>query len=175
MVGKSRLPVTGELSKIDEIRRANLEWLIAEHGGSSGELSRRLGYKHPGWLAHLRSGYDVNRTYRITEKVARQWEERLRLPVGWMDTLRSAGNKRVDRVEAGSAIALINAIQKALPIPLTAAAVASLEALLAAEGKCAGGLPDAAFVAAILEVGAGLKQTAEAQPRLARPAREIAA
>lgn len=69
------------MSKVAEIRRANVRSLIGERGGLSA-LSAKLGYKNPSFLSQM-TGPDPTR--EITEKTARKIESALGLGVGSLD------------------------------------------------------------------------------------------
>lgn len=69
------------MSKVADIRRANVRALIGERGGLSA-LSLKLGYKNPSFLSQM-TGPDPTR--EITEKTARKIESALGLGVGSLD------------------------------------------------------------------------------------------
>jgi hypothetical protein len=68
-------------SDIYAVRRRNLRQVIVQYEGATN-LARRLGYTSPSFLSQL-VGPRHNR--QITEKVARHVEDRLSLPLGWLD------------------------------------------------------------------------------------------
>lgn len=70
-------------------RRANLRLLIAQWDGPT-PLAKKLGLSGPSYLSQLVSGHRP-----ITEKTARQFEESLDLPLGWLDDERHASGKPV--------------------------------------------------------------------------------
>lgn len=68
--------------KLTEIRRENMRALIDKHG--AGKLAKKLGYKQPSFLSQM---CGPNPTREITEKSARNYEEALKLPEGYLDVL----------------------------------------------------------------------------------------
>jgi len=72
-------------SFIDELRRENLRQLIRDVG-SATKLAKKLGHKNSSYITHWLS----NRR-PISEKAARGIEEKLLLPLGWMDFDHSNG------------------------------------------------------------------------------------
>ena len=63
------------------VRRANLKTLAQQWGGPAS-LARKLGHSNPSYLAQL---IGPNPTREVSEKVARDIESKLGLPIGWMD------------------------------------------------------------------------------------------
>ena len=76
------------MSKVVDIRRANLRALIGERGGLT-DLSNRLGYRNPSFLSQMAG---PNPTREVTEKTARKIEQTLGLGVGSLD--RPIGQQR---------------------------------------------------------------------------------
>lgn len=70
------------MTSIQETRRERLRRLFRDHGGAS-ELSRKLGYSNPSFMAQVAG---PNPTRNITDKSARRYEKMLGLQEGWMDT-----------------------------------------------------------------------------------------
>lgn len=71
--------------EIFEIRRENLRKLAQVE--SKTALSKRLGHKHPSFLTQLAG---PNPTREITERVAREFEEKLGLMPGYLDRIDGA-------------------------------------------------------------------------------------
>ena len=67
--------------KPTDIRRERLRELIEKHG--AGKLAGMLGYRQPSFLSQM-AGPNPNRP--ITEKTARNYERKLNLPEGYLDT-----------------------------------------------------------------------------------------
>jgi hypothetical protein len=69
------------MSRVVEVRRANVRQLMGERGGLT-DLSKRLGYKNPSFLSQM-TGPEPTR--EITEKTARKIEKALALDPGSLD------------------------------------------------------------------------------------------
>ena len=72
---------------IYDTRRARLEVLIAQHGGSLRALADAAGLNEA-YLSQIRTQQPDSKTGRprqMGDKLARTLEERCRLPAGWMD------------------------------------------------------------------------------------------
>ena len=74
------------MSKVSDIRRANIRQLIQERGGLTS-LSNALGYKNPSFLSQM-TGPRPSRD--VTEKTARRIEQVLGLGAGSLDRQKSA-------------------------------------------------------------------------------------
>lgn len=68
-----------------DIRRENLRTLARQWGGPTS-LSRKLGHSNGSYLAQL---IGPNPSRDVSEKTARDIENRLQLPTGWMDAEHS--------------------------------------------------------------------------------------
>jgi hypothetical protein len=66
---------------IYDIRRDNLRTLMGQWGGPTS-LSRKLGHSNGSYIAQIAG---PNPSRQISEKVAREIEAKLELPLGWMD------------------------------------------------------------------------------------------
>lgn len=66
--------------QVKEIRVARLRMALTECAGVKSELARRV-QKQPAQISQWLSGYRT-----ISEDTAREFEQRLRKPPGWMDT-----------------------------------------------------------------------------------------
>ena len=75
-----------------DTRRTNLRALIGQWGGPTS-LSRKLGHANGSYIAQL-AGPRPSR--EISEKVAREIEATLKLPVGWMDQEHPAGGAQLN-------------------------------------------------------------------------------
>ena len=64
-----------------QIRRQNLRSLARQWGGPTS-LSRKLGHSNGSYLAQLMGPHP---TREVSEKVAREVEVKLGLPLGWLD------------------------------------------------------------------------------------------
>ena len=69
------------MASVFDIRRTNLRTLIQQWGGPTS-LASKLGHSNGSFLAQLAG---PNPRKDVSEKVARETEQRLDLPAGWMD------------------------------------------------------------------------------------------
>lgn len=75
------------MQSVYETRRVNLRALINQWGGPTS-LSRKLGHANGSYLAQI-AGPHPSR--EISEKVAREVESKLGLPIGWLDQEHQGG------------------------------------------------------------------------------------
>src|SRR5438105_2529020 len=68
-------------NKQNDVRRDNLRTLIHQHDGPAA-LARRLGYRNAAFLVQM-AGPNPSRP--VTERTARDFEDKLGLPAGWLD------------------------------------------------------------------------------------------
>ena len=80
------------MQSVYETRRVNLRALVNQWGGPTS-LSRKLGHSNGSYLAQL-AGPRPSR--EISEKVAREIEGKLSLPVGWMDQDHPSGGQQLN-------------------------------------------------------------------------------
>lgn len=73
-------------------RRQNLRSLIGQWGGPTS-LSKKLGHSNGSYLAQL-AGPRPSR--EVSERVAREIEGKLGLPIGWMDQDHPAGGQQLN-------------------------------------------------------------------------------
>ncbi len=71
----------GKMSTIFDTRRENLRRLIAQWGGPTS-LAAKLGHASGSYLAQLAGPHP---TRDVSERVAREIEQQLEIPAGWMD------------------------------------------------------------------------------------------
>lgn len=79
------------MKTIAETRRLRLEELITQHGGKLADLNQALGYERTeAKLARIRNANErkdrPGKTFQMGDPQAREIEEKLSLPRGWMDT-----------------------------------------------------------------------------------------
>jgi hypothetical protein len=77
---------------IYDTRRDNLRALIGQWGGPTS-LSKKLGHSNGSYIAQL-AGPRPSR--EVSEKVAREIEQKLGLPVAWMDQDHPAGGQQLN-------------------------------------------------------------------------------
>jgi len=75
-----------------ETRRVNLRALIGQWGGPTS-LSRKLGHSNGSYIAQIAG---PNPSREISEKVAREIESKLGLPVAWLDQDHPAGGQQLN-------------------------------------------------------------------------------
>lgn len=75
-----------------ETRRVNLRALMNQWGGPTS-LSRKLGHANGSYIAQIAG---PNPSREISEKVAREIESKLGLPVGWMDQEHPGGGQQLN-------------------------------------------------------------------------------
>jgi hypothetical protein len=73
-------------------RRENLRNLLAQWGGPTS-MARKLGHANGSYVAQL-AGPNPSRD--ISEKVARDMEAKLQLPIGWLDQEHPGNTRQVD-------------------------------------------------------------------------------
>lgn len=69
------------MRNVFDTRRDNLRRLVGQWGGPTS-LSRKLGHSNGSYMAQLVGPHPSR---EISEKVAREIEAKLGLPIGWMD------------------------------------------------------------------------------------------
>lgn len=73
------------VTDVHDLRKKNLKALVQQWEGPTN-LAKKLGYQGPSYISQMVSG---NRP--ITEKTARQIEDRAGLPPAWLDTVHTNG------------------------------------------------------------------------------------
>lgn len=79
------------MRSVYEIRRDSLRTLVTQWGGPTS-LAKKLGHSNGSYIAQL---VGPNPSREISEKVARQIEGKLGLPIGWLDQ-EHTGKPKVD-------------------------------------------------------------------------------
>lgn len=80
------------MKSVYEIRRENLRGLMTQWGGPTS-LAKKLGHSNGSYIAQL---VGPNPSREISEKVARDMEAKLGLPVGWLDQEHTGTTRQVD-------------------------------------------------------------------------------
>lgn len=80
------------MKSVYEHRRENLRKLLVEWGGPTS-LAKKLGHSNGSYIAQL---IGPNPSREISEKVAREIESKLQLPVGWLDQEHNGAGRQVD-------------------------------------------------------------------------------
>ena len=80
------------MRSVYETRRDNLRGLMTQWGGPTS-LAKKLGHTNGSYIAQL---VGPNPSREISEKVARDMEAKLGLPIGWLDKERADVARQVD-------------------------------------------------------------------------------
>lgn len=80
------------MKSVYDLRRNNLRGLMSQWGGPTS-LAKKLGHANGSYLAQL-AGPSPSR--EISEKVAREMEGKLGLPIGWFDQGHAGNGRQVD-------------------------------------------------------------------------------
>lgn len=80
------------MKSVYDQRRENFRSLMGQWGGPTS-LSRKLGHANGSYVAQIAG---PNPTREISEKVAREVEGKLGLPIGWMDQEHAAGGAQLN-------------------------------------------------------------------------------
>ena len=96
---------TRPMKSVYEIRRAALRSLMKTWGGPTS-LAKKLGHSNGSYMAQL-AGPHPSR--EISEKVAREFEAKLGLPVGWMDQEHNGTTRTVDDEALGTCVRAVAA------------------------------------------------------------------
>jgi len=80
------------MNSVYDLRRENLRVLMAQWGGPTS-LAKKLGHSNGSYVAQLAG---PNPSREVSEKVAREIENKLQLPAGWLDSKQSSKASSVD-------------------------------------------------------------------------------
>jgi len=80
------------MKSVYDMRRDNLRSLMTQWGGPTS-LAKKLGHSNGSYVAQL---VGPNPSREISEKVARDMESRLGLPIGWLDQEHAGNGRQVD-------------------------------------------------------------------------------
>jgi hypothetical protein len=80
------------MKSVYDQRRENLRGLMSQWGGPTS-LAKKLGHSNGSYVAQL---VGPNPSREISEKVARDMEAKLGLPIGWLDQEHAGGVRQVD-------------------------------------------------------------------------------
>jgi hypothetical protein len=80
------------MNSVYQTRRENLRGLTVQWGGPTS-LAKKLGHSNGSYLAQL---VGPNPSREISEKVARDIEARLKLPIGWLDQEHATNGPAID-------------------------------------------------------------------------------
>ena len=128
-------------------RRENLRALTKQWGGPTS-LARKLGHSNGSYLAQL-IGPHPSRD--ISEKVAREIEIKLNLPVGWLDSEQGNGTRQVDDSVLGECVRAVAAALRDAGVKATPDQMADLASLTYEHAKLTGRI-DEAFIKRIVRL-----------------------
>lgn len=80
------------MKSVYETRRENLRGLMTQWGGPTS-LAKKLDHSNGSYVAQL---VGPNPSREISEKVARDMEAKLGLPIGWLDQEHAGNGRQVD-------------------------------------------------------------------------------
>jgi hypothetical protein len=129
-----------------EIRRTNLRKLMSQWGGPTS-LSAKLGHSNGSYLAQL-AGPHPSR--EVSERTARQIEEKLALPGGWLDKPHQEPQP-LDDTSLALCIRAVSAAVKDAHIKVAPEKFADLVALAYDNSQALGGL-DEPFVTRLVRL-----------------------
>lgn len=112
------------------IRRRNLRSLVTQYEGATN-LAHRLGYTSPSYISQMIGPHP---TRQITEKVARQVEDKLTLPLGWLDKPHKELGGPVDEHRVGETIVLVGQVLEDMKVSTSPRQFAELVALVHERG-----------------------------------------
>lgn len=137
---------------IADIRRTNLRALIEQHGGVS-RLSEKLGYRSPSFLVQ-QAGPNPSR--EVTEKSARNFEQKLGLPAGTLDqdaALTQQAPVAIDSGVISDVIRLVGTLMAREQVPVPAPErFADLLALAVTDTLEHGGVPREAHIRSVVRL-----------------------
>lgn len=122
-------------------RRDNLRELTRTWGGPTS-LAKKLGHANGSYLAQL-AGPHPSR--EISEKVAREMETKLGLPLGWMDSEHGGNARTLDDTSLGECVRAVAAALRDVGHRATPDQMADLAALAYEHTKLVGRV-DEAFI-----------------------------
>lgn len=93
------------MKNVYEQRRENLRSLMQTWGGPTS-LAKKLGHTNGSYLAQL-AGPHPSR--EISEKVAREMEAKLGLPLGWLDAEHNGNPRQLDDAALGECVRAVAA------------------------------------------------------------------
>ena len=121
-----------------EIRRTNLRKLMAQWGGPTS-LAVKLGHSNGSYLAQL-AGPHPSR--EVSERTARQIEEALTLPGGYLDQLHPGKDHPLDDAVLALCIRAVTASVKDAKVKVSPERFADLVALAYDHSAAAGGVDE---------------------------------
>ena len=93
------------MKSVYALRRENLRALMREWGGPTS-LAKKLGHSNGSYLAQLIGPHPSR---EVSEKVAREIEGKLALPVGWLDGEHDGQGRQIDDQTLGECVRAVAA------------------------------------------------------------------
>lgn len=134
-------------NSVYNIRLSNLRALIRQWETATS-LAKKLGHSNPSFVVQL-AGPNPRR--KISEKVARDIEAKLRLPVGWMDQSHPDNQLQIDDVFLRECVRMVSLCIRDAGLTLNPDVVATLTSLAYEHAKATGEV-DKRFVQSLLEL-----------------------
>jgi len=132
---------------IYDIRLQNLRLLIQQWEGAT-TLAKKLGHANASYLVQL-AGPNPRRT--VSEKVARDLEEKLRLPPRWMDEPHADAHLHIDDAFVRECVLAVSVCIRDAGLALDPEVIATLTSL-AYEHARAKGEVDKVFITGLLDL-----------------------
>lgn len=132
---------------VHAIRLQNLRLLIRQWETATS-LARKLGHANASFVVQL-AGPNPRRT--ISEKVARQIEDKLKLPTGWMDQAHADSQVQIDDAFLRECVRMVASCIRDAGLTLDPEVVATLTSLAYEHAKAAGEV-DKRFVQTLLQL-----------------------
>lgn len=133
--------VARKIKDVATLRVANLRLLVEQWGGPT-TLAKKLQLSGPSYLSQLVSD-PPNRP--ITEKTARSFEEKLDLPLGWMDQENAHEGRTISDTLISKVVMAVGAALEEAGTALSSRKFADLVSLVYDQAKRDGG-PDESYI-----------------------------
>lgn len=135
------------MDPIYDIRLQNLRLLIKQWEGAT-TLARKLGHANASYLVQL-AGPNPRRT--VSEKVARDMEDKLRLPARWMDEPHADAHVQIDDAFLRECVRAVAVCIRDAGLTLDPEVIATLTSL-AYEHARAKGEVDSGFIKSLIDL-----------------------
>jgi hypothetical protein len=122
------------MHSVYDTRRENVRALMAQWGGPTS-LAKKLGHSNGSYVAQL---VGPNPSREISEKVARDMEGKLGLPIGWLDQEHTASPRQVDEETLSACVRAVAAAIRDAALKPDPDAYANLVSLVYEHAKLTG-------------------------------------
>lgn len=133
------------MHSVYDTRRENLRGLMTQWGGPTS-LAKKLGHSNGSYVAQL---VGPNPSREISEKVARDMEGKLGLPIGWLDQEHTGKAKAVDEEALSVCVRAVAAALRDANLRPDPDKYATLVALAYEHAKLKGGV-DETFITKLI-------------------------